>query len=101
MNTNGSSKTGNKTMSEALEAYRARNNAGAGFAPDTIGDDQSVSAAVTCAVMGGWELILERRRSDEVAVLTNEDGEWMAIGGDAMGNGAWAVDITAALEAQS
>ena len=46
----------------------------------------------------GWTLVLERTNSDAVAVLRNGDGELMAIGGDAMGRGAWAVDITSAVQ---
>ena len=83
------------TMAVAVAAYRDGNNRGAGYAPytDEPGED-SIEEAVACAERDGWTLVLDRTNSDTVAVLRNGDGELLAIGGDAMGRGAWAVDIT-------
>jgi hypothetical protein len=81
------------TMSAAVRAYRAGNNAGMGYAPytDEAGDD-TVEAAVEAAQrVDGWEVVLRRKTTEDVVVLRNADGELMAIG-DA--HGAWAVDIT-------
>jgi len=86
------------TMAQAVAAYRAGNDAGAGYAPyrDEPGED-TVNNAVEAAERDGWELVLSRRTSDDVALLRNADGEWMAIGGDGMGRNAWAVDVSTAL----
>jgi hypothetical protein len=83
------------TMARAVEAYRAGNNRGEGYAPytDEAGDD-TIDEAIACAERDGWSLLLERCLSDDVAVLRNGDGELMAIGGDAMGRGAWAVPLS-------
>jgi hypothetical protein len=82
------------TMVQAVEAYRAANNRGEGYAPytDEAGED-TIDEAIACAERDGWSLLLERHTSDDVAVLRNGDGEHMAIGGDAMGRGAWAVSL--------
>ncbi len=92
-------RSGRALMRLALAAYRAGNDAGSGYAPyrDEPGDD-TIDEAIACAERDGWELVLPRSTSDEVAVLRNGDGEWMAIGGDAMDRNAWAVDITNAME---
>lgn len=83
------------TKTEARELYTRGNNSGLGYAPytDVPGDD-TIDNAVEAAAADGWELVHSRDNSDEVAVLENEDGAVMAIGGDAMGNGAWAVIIS-------
>lgn len=89
------------TMAEAVEAYRAGNNRGDGYAPfEGEAADDSIDAAIDAAKADGWSLVHDRNTSDDVAVLRSGD-DWMAIGGDAMGHGAWAVDITAAAEVQS
>ena len=82
------------TMAEAVTAYRDGNNRGAGYAPytDEPGDD-TIEEAVACAERDGWTLVLDRTNSETVAVLRNGDGELMAIGGDASGRRAWAVDL--------
>ena len=86
-------------MSEALAAWQAGNNRGSGYAPytDEAGED-TIDEAVACAERDGWTLVLDRTTSDTIAVLRNDDGEWMGIGGDAMGRGARAVDITSAVQ---
>jgi len=82
------------TMRQALALYRAGNDAGRGYAPytDEAGDD-TIAEAVACAERDGWEVVLARETSSDVVVLRNGDSEWLAIGGDAMGRGAWAVEI--------
>ena len=89
------------TMTRAVEAYRAGNNAGRGYAPytDEPGEDTIEAAVEAAQRMDGWEVVLDRRTSDDVVVLRNADGELMAIGGDAQGRGAWAVDISGAVQA--
>lgn len=69
--------------------YTAGNNAGRGFAPD----EPEVDAAVGAFVADGWTLEHARNLSDEIAILSNDDGEYVGVGGDAHGNGAWAVNI--------
>lgn len=83
------------SKSEARKLYTVGNNRGLGYAPytDVAGDD-TVENAIAAAEADGWELVHSRDTSDEVAVLENEDGEVMAIGGDGAGNGAWAVIIS-------
>lgn len=83
------------TMSEARELYTRGNNAGCGYAPyaDVAGDD-TIEAAVEAAQADGWTLVLSRETSDDVAVLRDGDGALMGIGGDAHGNGAWAVILS-------
>lgn len=82
------------TKEAAREAYRAANDRGEGYAPftDVPGDD-TIEHAIKCFEADGWSLVFERNVSDDVAVLRNDDGEFVAIGGDAMGCGAWAVPI--------
>jgi hypothetical protein len=86
------------TMAEAVTAYREGNNRGAGYAPytDEPGENTIEAAVEAAQRVDGFEVVLERRTSDEVAVLHN-GVEWIAIGGDAMGRNAWAVDITGAV----
>jgi hypothetical protein len=81
-------------MAEALARWTRGNNAGEGYAPytDVPGDD-TIEAAVEAALDDGAELVLARTNSDEIAVLRMDDGGLMGIGGDGMGNGAWAVDL--------
>lgn len=83
------------SQTEARALYIRGNNAGRGYAPytDVPGPD-TIEAAVEAAKADGWETVLARETSDDVAVLRNGDGEMMAIGGDAMGCGAWAVIIS-------
>lgn len=81
-------------QSLAHDAYTAGNDRGEGYAPytDEAGDD-TIDSAVACFVADGWTLVLERNNSGEVAVVQSGDGELVAIGGDGMGKGAWAVSI--------
>lgn len=83
------------SMADARKLYREGNDAGLGYAPytDEAGDD-TIDSAIRCAEEDGWTVLHERTNSEEVAVLTNEDGEVMAIGGDAMDSGAWAVILS-------
>lgn len=80
------------TMTEAVSMYRTGNNAGEGYAPG--GED--IDAAVAEMIEEGGTLVLERRTSDDVAVVELR-GKLVAIGGDASGNNAWAVKIKAAV----
>lgn len=50
-----------------------------------------MSNAVEAAEADGWELVGEEPGS--VKILRNGDGEYMGIGGDGVGNGAWACDL--------
>jgi len=83
------------TMTKACELYRAGNNAGRGFAPP--GDDGTIDDAVEAYVNRGGEVVLERRTSDDVAVVSSpwSDSVLIAIGGDAAGGNAWAVELPA------
>lgn len=80
--------------------YDWGNDHGCGYAPytDDVGDD-TIDAAVACAEADGWTLVYARRTSDEIAVIANADGEWIGIGGDAFGRGAWAVPLSEQVEA--
>ena len=82
------------TQAEANAAYRAGNDRGEGYAPyaDVPGDD-SVADAVAAAGADGWEVELRPDNTSDVVVLRNADGDLLAIGGDAVGHGAWAVII--------
>jgi hypothetical protein len=79
---------------DAAKAFRIGNNRGEGYAPytDEAGDD-TIDEAVRCFKADGWTVVFERYTSEEVAVVRNADGEYVAIGGDATGRGAWAVPI--------
>lgn len=81
------------TMSEARDQYRAGNDAGRGFAPD----GETVDEAVASYVEAGGALVLARHDSDEVAVVSSpwSDHTLIAIGGDAGGRNAWAVELPA------
>jgi len=73
------------SMTSARSLYTAANNKGEGYDPDA----ETVDAAAEA--MGG-EIILERHTSDDVALVLN--GKVLtAIGGDAMGRNAWAIDV--------
>lgn len=81
------------SRSAALRLWRDGNNAGNGFAPGcATPGDESIDGAVRAYVSEGATVIYERRGSDEIAVL-DVDGRYVGIGGNAMGNGAWAVEI--------
>lgn len=82
------------SMSEALARYNRGNDRGLGYPPYTDDtSDDTIKEAIACAERDGWTLLLARDTSDQIAVLQNDDGELMAIGGDAGGRMAWAVDI--------
>ena len=87
------------TMADAVRLYRIGNNAAVGYAPytDEPGAD-AIDAAVEAVGAEGWEVVLPRRNSDEVVVLRDGGGALLAIGGDAMGRNAWAVDLDRARE---
>lgn len=88
------------SMRDAKRLYSYGNDHGCGYAPyaDVAGDD-TIDAAVAAAVADGWVLVYDWRESDEIAVLENEDGELLGIGGEAMGHGAWAVPLSDQIEA--
>lgn len=87
------------TMAAAVAAYRDGNDRGAGYAPYTDKErEDTIAEAVACAERDGWTVVLDRTNSDTVSVLRSAEGKLMAIGGDAMGRGAWAVDITGAVQ---
>lgn len=73
------------------ELWTAGNNAGEGYAPD----QETVAEAVAALEADGYRVIRRSRTDDEIAVLRRDD-EVIGIG-DA--NGAWAVDLVAAIEA--
>jgi hypothetical protein len=83
------------TMKQAVEAFNLANSRGEGYAPytDDVTDD-SIEQAVAAAERDGWVEVLARETSQDVVLLRNGDGEYMAIGGDAMGRNAWATPIT-------
>lgn len=82
------------TKDEARRLYREGNDAGRGYMPYAdVAGDASIEAAIDAATSDGWRLVFNWTPG-ELAVLQNDDGEWMAIGGDAMGHGAWAVIIS-------
>jgi hypothetical protein len=72
------------TMREARALYTVGNNAGAGWEPEIDAVDDAAAS------MG--DIVLERRTSDDVA-LVHVGSTLVAIGGDASGRGAWAVTI--------
>ena len=82
------------SQEDANAAFQVGNNRGEGYAPytDEAGDD-TIDEAVRCFVADGWTVVFDRHCSNDVAVVRNADGEFVAIGGDASGNGAWAVSI--------
>lgn len=82
------------TMASAVALWRQGNDAGRGYAPyaDVAGED-TIDAAVEAAQADGWELVEARETSDQIALL-RQGNEWMGIGGDASGHGAWAVILS-------
>lgn len=68
--------------------YRHGNNLGNGYAPP----GQTVENAAAALVADGGNLLHTAGSSDELTVVALDD-RIVAIGGDAMGNGAWAVDV--------
>jgi hypothetical protein len=84
------------TMRAAIQLYRYGNDHGQGYAPDA--DDATIDAAVTAAEADGWTVVLPRHHSDEIVVLTDEAGTLVGIGGDARGDGAWAVVLSDQVE---
>ena len=79
-------------ISKFGDIWTRENNAGHGYAPytDVAGDD-TVDAAVEAAEADGWDLVGEEPGS--IKILRNGDGEYMGIGGDGSGKGAWACDL--------
>jgi hypothetical protein len=73
------------TMRQAIELYRAANNAGHGYALDgeTVEDAAAGSDGTT---------VLKASTTSEVTVVRVGD-TLVAIGGDAMGRNPWACDI--------
>lgn len=84
------------TIEDANAAFTAGNNRGDGYA--YYHRDDSVSASVRAAIRDGWEIVLDTGCTSDVIVLRNALGELLAIGGDAMGRNAWAVDISEVAE---
>jgi hypothetical protein len=72
----------------ANAAYREGNHAGRGFAPESSLVDEAAKAL--------GEVVRERA-GDNVAVVLTSHRRVLAIGGNAMGGDAWAVDVTDAL----
>lgn len=91
---------GTISMRDAKRLYAYGNDHGCGYAPyrDVPGSD-TIEAAVSAAEADGWTLLLSRHTSDDIAVLSNADGALLGIGGDAQGNGAWAVALSDQIEA--
>ena len=87
------------TQSVARDLYRAGNDAGRGYSPE--GDagrgyspsGETIDIAVSEMIAIGGTLILARETSSDVAVVEDSRGELVAIGGDAQGGNAWAVNI--------
>jgi hypothetical protein len=81
-------------QSVANDLYTMGNNRGLGYAPyaDEAVDD-SVEAAIKAAEADGWEAVLVPSNTSDVTVLRDGDNALMAIGGDGVGNNAWAVII--------
>lgn len=84
------------TRNEARRLYRAGNHLGLGYAPyvDEETEADTVLDAVKAAESNGWKLVHSRDATDDVAVLVNGDGEYLAIGGDAMGRSVWAIPLS-------
>ena len=68
--------------------YRHGRNLGNGYSPS----GETVEEAAAALVADGGNLLYTARNSDELTVVAMDD-RIVAIGGDAMGNGAWAVDV--------
>ena len=88
------------SMRHAKRLYQYGNDHGCGYAPytDVPGTD-TIDGAVAATEADGWELVLARCNSGEIAVLRDADGNMLGIGGDAMGRGAWAVPLSDQVEA--
>jgi hypothetical protein len=82
------------TSAQASRLYSLGNNRGLGYAPytDVPGPD-TVDGAIEAAEADGWEVYLRAHSTSDVTVLRNEDGALLGIGGDGLGNGAWAVPL--------
>jgi len=68
--------------------YRHGNNLGNGYSLP----GETVDEAAAALVADGGNLLHTAGNSDELTVVAMTD-RIVAIGGDAMGNGAWAVDV--------
>jgi len=68
--------------------YRHGRNLGNGYSPS----GETVEEAAAALVADGGNLLYTAGSSDELTVVAMDD-RIVAIGGDAMGNGAWAVDV--------
>jgi hypothetical protein len=68
--------------------YRHGRNLGNGYSPS----GETVEEAAAALVADGGNLLYTAGSSDELTVVAMPD-RIVAIGGDAMGNGAWAVDV--------
>lgn len=68
--------------------YRHGNNLGNGYSPS----GETIEEAAAALVAAGGNLLYTASNSDELTVVALDD-RIVAIGGDAMGNGAWAVDV--------
>jgi hypothetical protein len=76
------------TQTIAHDLYTAGNNAGKGYA---VGDDEDT---VSDAAHNLGEIIIRPGSTSEVYVVrAYEDDRIVAIGGDGMGCGPWAVDL--------
>lgn len=80
------------TKANAKKLWILGNNDGRGFAPytDVPGAD-TVDAAVAAAIEDGWTVEYSAETGDDLTVLRNEDGEWLAIGN---AHGPWAIEIS-------
>jgi hypothetical protein len=72
---------------EAQEIY-TKNNAGEGFSPP----QETVAEAVAAYVSKGAAHVVRSETTDDVDVV-RIDGALIAIGGDARGAAAWAVEL--------
>jgi hypothetical protein len=81
------------TMAQAVAAWQAGNDRGEGFAPYRT---DFVNETIKAYEEDGWRLVLDWQSTSDVVVMCSVDGEMVAIGGDDVGRGAWAVDITGA-----
>lgn len=76
------------TLRIVAALYRHGRNLGNGYAPD----GGTVEAAAAQLVEDGGNLLHTAGNSDELTIVALGD-RIVAIGGDAMGDGAWAVDV--------
>lgn len=70
---------------ETRAAWRRANNRGDGFPPE----GETITETLKAYVKRGGEILLERRTSDEIAVV-RLGGRLIGIGGDASGANPWA-----------